>query len=126
MIQSKKLALYAFSLFQKGFSVEKITQAVKDVLIAYKQESLYTSFLKNFKKLLERQNEFETFFIESPYPLHPETQARVIKAITNDPNPSVVYKENKDLLLGFRASYRGQVFDASAKKYITNLKKLSR
>jgi F0F1-type ATP synthase delta subunit len=126
MIQSKKLARFAFSCLKKGDSSEKVLRAVKDVLIQNKQESLYGSFLKNLQKLVEKQNQYETFFIESPFPLSAEMQNTVIRSVTDESVSSVLHKENKDLLLGFRALYKGTIFDGSAKKYITNLKKLSR
>ena len=126
MIQSKKLARYAFSRFQKGDSSDTVLNAVKDILVHKRQESLYGSFLKNLKKLVEQQSRFETFFIESPFPLDTEIQNKVMKSITEESVSLLVYKENKDLLLGFRVLYKGQIFDGSAKKYITNLKKLSR
>ena len=82
--------------------------------------------LGSFKKAVEQMNRNESsqsaIAIESPFPLDEDAVARIKRIAGNDLAPHTLVI-NKNLLAGFKARFRGRLYDGSAERVIKQLLK---
>lgn len=98
------------------------TADVVPVLESYGLIGLLPSIVAEAKKLAVQEGDRETIHIESPFPLDDEASKRIKRIVGND-LASVSVSINKDLLAGFKARYKGKLYDGSAERIIKQLTK---
>lgn len=103
----------AIGLTRKKFT----TQEVVNFLTTYNLLSLVPTLTKELELLQKKEKESELVTIESPFPLSKENVTK-IKSFVSDTELVHEVKENKDLLAGFRATYKGIRYERSARHII--------
>lgn len=108
MILSRKLANL---LIEKKVSVDDIT-----VLLAkYKLLALFPAIKSFVVETSLRNSVSDTLLIESPFALSEDTVTHIKKITGNEKSPHVVTL-NKKILAGFKARYKGKLYDGSAER----------
>lgn len=113
MTLSRKIAEV---LMKKNVPVD----AVVETLRSYKLLSLLPSIKKNLEKFSRTQNEESRIHVESPYPLSGEALAHIKRVAGNDLADTDV-TINQELLAGFKARWKGKLYDGSAQRIIRQL-----
>jgi F0F1-type ATP synthase delta subunit len=96
---------------------------VKDVietLTEYKLLALLPTIKDALRELEGRNTEQGTIAIESPFPLSHDAEARIKRIVGNDLAETRV-TINKELLAGFKARFKGKLYDGSAQRIINQL-----
>jgi F0F1-type ATP synthase delta subunit len=91
--------------------------AVVDVLRTYRLLSLLPFITKDIERLSGVLSRRDTIYIEAPFYLGKDALARVKRVAGNDLAPAEV-RINKDILAGFKARYKGKLYDGSAERII--------
>lgn len=89
-------------------------------LSSYKRSSLLYPIKRHLESIAKEQSSKETLFVETPFDLSNEallTIARLTKAEDKEHQITL----NKSLLAGFKARYRGKLYDGSAQRIIRKL-----
>lgn len=89
-------------------------------LTKYDLIALLPSIKKDIEKLSKEEGKREAIAIESPFPLDEKALARIKRIVGNDLAETEV-TINKDLLAGFKARYKGKLYDGSAERIIKQL-----
>lgn len=107
----------ATMLVNKGLSVSDLVE----VLGKYKLLSLLPEIKRSAALLYNQAKLSDTIMIESPFPLNEEAVSRIKRIVGND---LAVHSEiyNRDLLSGFKARFRGKLYDGSAERIIRQLR----
>lgn len=93
---------------------------VIDVLTKYKMLSLLPSIRQALVQMSSRVNTNDTIMIETPFALTEESVKKIKRIVGNDiASHEVVI--NKKILAGFKARYRGTLYDGSAERIIKQL-----
>lgn len=93
---------------------------IVETLSAYDLLSLLPSIKKDLEKLIAQKGDWDRVDIESPFPLNEDALAKVRRIVGNDLAPTKV-TINKDLLAGFKARWKGKLYDGSAVRIIKQL-----
>ena len=90
------------------------------ILEKYKLLSLLPSIVQILKKIEQGNKAKDTIVIETPFPLDAKALESVqkITGTSSSPHEEVI---NKNLLAGFKAKWRGRLYDASAERMIKQL-----
>jgi len=110
---SRKLALYILE------GKASVTDVV-DLLTKYDLLTLLPFIKQSLLQLSTGVHKEGTMTIESPYPLS-ETSITRIKEIAGDTNVPHVVIINKKILAGFKAKYKGMMYDGSAERIIKQI-----
>lgn len=110
MTLSRKLATL---IVQKNVNIDDVA----DTLRTYNLLSLLPSILKDVKQMGEEGSVHDTVLIESPFELGDAAIARIKRIIGNDIAPHEV-TINKNILAGFKARFKGKLYDGSAERII--------
>ncbi len=94
--------------------------AVEDSLRAYNLLSLLPSIKDAVIKLTQDQGKENTIRIESPFQVGESALHRIKAIVGNDTAPTDVVI-NKEILAGFKARYKGKLYDGSAERIIKQL-----
>lgn len=89
-------------------------------LAKYDLIALLPSIKKDIEKLSREEGKREAIAIESPFLLDQKALARIKRIVGNDLAETEV-TINKDLLAGFKARYKGKLYDGSAERIIKQL-----
>lgn len=90
------------------------------VLSEYGLLSLLPVIKEEVEKLTSSRALQDTILVESPFPLSDKAQVRIKRIVGNDlANLEVTI--NKDLLSGFKARFKGKLYDASGQRIIKQL-----
>lgn len=93
---------------------------VIDLLTKYKMLALLPSIMKALTKLNSFSGKENTIVIESPFALSEGSVQKIKRIVGNDiAEHSIVI--NKDVLAGFKATFRGVRYDGSAERIIKQL-----
>lgn len=100
---------------------EKVTlNQVIDSLLKYKMMSLLPSVRQAVMQLASQKDSTDTIMIESPFALSTDAIKKVKRIVGNDiADHEVVI--NKNVLSGFKARFRGKLYDGSAERIIKEL-----
>jgi F0F1-type ATP synthase delta subunit len=104
-------------------TILKHSLSVKDVvetLETYHLVSLLPNILSHIQQIENKEHARDTLLIESPFPLGEKALARIKRLAENDLAEHEVII-NKDLLAGFKARYRGKLYDGSAERIIKEI-----
>lgn len=104
----------AHLLLQNRVSVSDVVS----VLAKYKLLSILPLVLVSLKQLKESTLSENTLSIETPYPLS-ETSIAAIKKITGGDIHTISI--NEALLAGFKARFKGKLYDGSAERVLREL-----
>lgn len=96
------------------------TEALTETLFAYNLLSLLPSILKHVKKIGTEKGRADRILIESPFPLSEDALAN-IKAIVGEQAKETEVTINKNILAGFKARFKGKLYDGSAERIIKQL-----
>ena len=107
----------AETIVKKGASVEMVVETLR----TYKLLSLLPSIKKAAEQMKRSESGSEAIAIESPFPLDETALARIKRIVGNDLAPHAV-TINPDLLAGFKARFKGMLYDGSAERIIKQLK----
>ncbi len=115
MIQSQQLAEGLYKILKTTDS--KDVEPVFDAFVVFLEENKIVSQLPTIVHYLEnyslQEKKFNTLTIESVFPLTDKVQEKIRSSITKDTKVSIVVKENKKLIGGFRAVFQDSVMDGS-------------
>lgn len=103
-------------IVRKGVSVDDVVESLR----AYNLLSLLPSIKKEAEQMIHAGRRSDAIAIESPFPLDDRALARIKRIAGNDLADTSV-SINKDLLAGFKARYRGVLYDGSAERIIKQL-----
>lgn len=110
---SRKLATL---IVKNNISVSDVSES----LAKYKLLSLLPSIGKEVKQMNENNSLLDTISIESPFEINETAIDRIKKIVGNDLAPYQV-TINKNILAGFKARYKGKLYDGSAERIIRQL-----
>lgn len=91
--------------------------AVEDALKRFHLLSLLPSILDELKHHQKENRISDTIYIESPFPITKDNEL-TIKKLLNAEEKDHHFIENKNLLAGFRARYKGTMVDSSMKRIL--------
>lgn len=103
-------------IVHKGVHVEDVVESLR----AYKLLSLLPSIKSEVEQMLAMNQKDDAIAVESPFPLDEHALARIKRVVGNDLAPAAI-TINTDLLAGFKARYRGRLYDGSAERIIRQL-----
>ncbi len=106
----------AHSIVDKGVAVTRVTE----VLQKYNLLSLLPEIRKSVTKLMSREQESGSVYIETPFPLSQDALS-TIKEISNSSEAPHTVVINKNILAGFTARYKNTLYDGSAERIIKQL-----
>lgn len=113
MTLSRKIAKL---MIEKNVSVDDMVQALR----AYNLLGLLPSIRTTLIQMSSQKNAGNQIMIESPFALSDEAVSRVKRLIGNDLAPHEVVI-NKNILAGFKARFKGTLYDGSAERIIRQL-----
>jgi F0F1-type ATP synthase delta subunit len=93
---------------------------VIDLLTRYNMLSLLPSIKKALVEISQTGDVYNTIMIETPFPLS-ENAIKKIKRIAGNDLATHEVHENKELLAGFKARFKGVLYDGSAERIIKQL-----
>lgn len=93
---------------------------VEDVLRTYNLLALLPSIKDAMMKITRDEGMRNTIRIESPFELDEEAIAKIRRIVGNDLAEYEV-TINKNILAGFKARYKGKLYDGSAERIIRQL-----
>ncbi len=93
---------------------------IEEVLRSYKMLALLPNILVAVKKITQDVGKENAIHIESPFELDKEALAQIKRIIGNDMAETEV-TINKDILAGFKARFKGKLYDGSAERIIRQL-----
>lgn len=103
-------------IVRKGVSVAQVEESLR----SYNLLSLLPSIKKEAEQMLSAERASDAIAIESPFPLDERSLARIKRIVGNDLAPTVT-TTNPDILAGFKARYKGTLYDGSAERVIRQL-----
>lgn len=106
----------AHSIVKKNLPIEDVVTSLRK----YKLLSLLPSLLRTLQQIHKSNETRDSLIIESPFPLH-DSSTNKIREIIGDTDGKVVTILNKNLLAGFKARYKGRLYDGSAERIIRQL-----
>jgi F0F1-type ATP synthase delta subunit len=115
MTLSRKLAKF---MIEKNISVDDMVKT----LSKYNLVGLLPAILKAVVETASRKNAGDIITIEAPFLLSDEAIVH-IKKITGNSTVSHEVSLNKNILAGFKARFRGKLYDGSAERIIRQLTK---
>lgn len=93
---------------------------VVEILRTYKLLALLPSIRSSMVKIHEEKNASSTIEIESPFEVTGDALMRIKRIIGNDlANTNVTI--NKNILAGFKARFKGKLYDGSAERIMKAL-----
>ena len=96
------------------------TDNVVAVLTKYRMLSLLPEVLKAVKKLESGAKTHDSIMVESPFPLSGDVLSRIQRIVGNDLAHTEV-SIKKSILSGFKARYKGKLYDGSGERIIKQL-----
>ena len=115
MTLSRKLAQL---IVEKNISVEDVAS----MLTKYNLIGLLYPVKENVEEMLSHSKRGDTLSIESPFPLSDDAVNR-IKHMTGTEKALHEITINKNILAGFKARFKGKLYDGSAERIIKQLTK---
>jgi F0F1-type ATP synthase delta subunit len=103
-------------IMEKSVTVSDVTSVLK----SHNLLALLPQILKALKQMNVSSRSENTILVESPFPLSENAIARIKRIVGNDIAPHIA-AINKDLLTGFKARFRGRLYDGSAERIIKQL-----
>lgn len=91
-----------------------------DVLTNYKLLSLLPAITNEVAKLGTLSAKKDIMYIESPFPLNDAAVAKIKRIVGNDLTQTEV-TINKNILSGFKARFKGKLYDGSGERIIKKL-----
>ncbi len=113
MTLSRKLATL---IVKKNVSVDAVTETLQ----TYNLLSLLPSIVKDVKQMGEEGVTKDTILIQSPFEMNDDAIAEVKRIIGNDTAPHTI-TINKNLLAGFKARFKGKLYDGSAERILKQI-----
>lgn len=113
MTLSRKIA---FLIVKKNVSVDD----VEKILRTYTLLSLLPSIRNAVIKLTKDEGRENTVHIESPFELNEEAVAKIKRIVGNDLAPHEI-AINKNILAGFKARFKGKMYDGSAERILRHI-----
>ncbi len=113
MTLSRKLATL---IIEEKATVTEVTEA----LSSYKLLSLLPLVLQAVKRLTAAESAYATVAIESPFPVSGDAVSHIKRIVGNDLADHTI-TINQSLLAGFKARFRGKLYDGSAERIIKQL-----
>ncbi len=115
MIRSQELAESFYSIVQE--TEAKDIDFVFDAFVRFLEENRFLAQLPTIVRYLESYKEkdqlFKTFIIETPFPINTSLQEHIRNYVVGEKKPTILVKENKALIGGFKTTFQGSVTDAS-------------
>lgn len=106
----------AHSIVKKNISTEDVIMTLRK----YKLLSILPSVLRTIKQIYSTENTLGSIVIESPFAIDKSAVESVQKIIGDTTAPHTV-TINKKILAGFKARYKGKLYDGSAERIIKQL-----
>lgn len=124
MISSKHLAEAIYKIANdKSLSKSGVVNAVFDYVKSYKLEALLPKVINHLEDRADKESAWDTLDIESGLPIDESTITEIKKRLHTSDAKHTDTKVNSDLIGGFVATYKGQIYDASIKNQLQLLKK---
>lgn len=105
-------------MIEKNVSVDEITE----MLHKYHLLGLLPAIKKTVEGMSLRTKAKDTLAIESPFPLSEESVVHIKKMLGESSIPHEI-TINKNILAGFKARWKGKLYDGSAERIIRQLTK---
>ncbi len=121
MKHTERIARSMRSQIEKGVDIEVVLSKTEEVLKENRQQMFLPGALECLSVLLKRDQDYSTLVIQSPFLLEESQADQISKNLTGEPKTRRTLQINQDLLAGFKATYKGKVYDGSARQYITKL-----
>jgi F0F1-type ATP synthase delta subunit len=121
MIKSKQLAKAIFELSQE--KTENLDAKFFDFVEKKKLQAQLPSVLYHLEKIIEQEQEKNGIQIETAHEIKQDTVKHIKTFLKAEELPEVV-KIKKDLIAGFRAKWKGTVYDASIKNSLKKLEEV--
>lgn len=106
----------AEKIVEKNISLDDVLATLR----GYDLLALLPSIKRDIEKLSREEGDKETIHIESPFPLGEKALAKIKRIVGNDLAKTEI-TINKELLAGFKARYKGKLYDGSAERIIKQL-----
>lgn len=123
MKHTERIARSMRNQIEKGVDIEVVISKTEEVLKENRQQMFLLGALECLSILLRKDQDYSTLVIQSPFSLEDQQVDQISNKVTGESNTRRDMQINKNLLAGFRATYKGRVYDGSARQYITKLGK---
>jgi F0F1-type ATP synthase delta subunit len=100
-------------ILHKNLQVEDAVE----ILRKYDLLALLPSIQESLAQMTKVQGEEHSIYVETPFPIEEKTIGKIQKMIGSSVAPVRVVI-NKNILAGFKARYRGKLYDGSAERII--------
>ncbi|MEN9852190.1 MAG: hypothetical protein RI996_133 [Candidatus Parcubacteria bacterium] len=124
MTDIEKIAQSLRHSIEKSGSSKSSIERLENVLTKWGKKELVLPILQKLQFYFETQRASDQICIESPFVLSQESLSTIATKITSDTDVEITQIQKPELLAGFRAVHKGILYDASAQRYINELKKL--
>jgi len=123
MISSKNLAeaIYKISM-DKGINQSTLLSSVESYIKEYKLEPLLPNTIMYLEDKIKKDSNWNTFSLEYGLEISQEIENKIKEKIKATDSKITNKTENKDLIGGFVATYKGIIYDASIKNQLILLK----
>lgn len=122
MSLSRDIAASYVTLSKQGYSAEDIATSIADFLNENNLFSLKDKVLSQIKAYEEAEKYYQTAHISTAHHLSEAIQKKIAHAVSNSEGTHVSVTENKELIAGYIARYRGIEWDASLKGSLERLR----
>lgn len=122
VISSKKLAKALFASLLSGTAPEKLAKSFEKYLQTNHLEGLAPKVLEYLESELKDHENKNALLIKTSHEIAPGTVKTIEKYIGKDESDKTNIETEKSLIGGFKAFYKGRVYDGSVKNYLQELR----
>lgn len=124
MTDIEKIAQSLRRSIEKTGSSEASIKGLESILTKWGKSDLLLPVLQKLRFYFETQRASNQIRIETPFVLSQDSLDNIKIKIAGNSDAEVIQIHKSELLAGFRAVHKGTLYDASAQRYINELKKL--
>jgi F0F1-type ATP synthase delta subunit len=119
-MNSKNLAESLIALVNDGMSERDALAKFFDYVQANNLEFQLPQVLRHLERISREEQDFESVQVQTPFPLD-DGAVNAIKTKLGAGDAQVSVSEHPDLIGGFRAMYKGMLYDASMQNVLKQL-----
>jgi F0F1-type ATP synthase delta subunit len=121
-VSSKQLAHYLVKSLERGGSASKLAKNFESYLLANHLQGLLPNIIANLVREQEALKQKRTLLIETSHEIKEKTVGQIEAFIGKLSEDLTETKVDESLIGGFRATYKGRMYDGSVKHYLETLR----
>ncbi len=120
-VTSKQLALALIRSLEGGASPKVLQKNLENFIDKNNLQTLLPNIVKNLEREVVSLDKKNTALIKVSHEVKDATLKLIEKFIDKEKSDPIKVEIDESLIGGFKANYRGQVFDGSVKNYLKEL-----